>query len=161
MSQDLPILGDISLHTTLNNLMEAAEARLKALNEISKIIYSDPFYFKEILSAANRICIEQQSASEVVHAIQQLLIFYTKYKDIMEEYLTQRLEKRYILHLKSKIIKASIKTMQSYDNVSISLFREVLEKRNIIKTNFALDGSAINSLKSKLRGGKKNGNGGN
>lgn len=158
MSQaDLPILGDISLHTTLNNLMEAAESRLRTLDEVSKVIYSDPFEFQQILSAAIRTCTEYQSAAEVVYAIQQLLIFYTKYADVQDEWITKRLEKRYLLFLKSKLIKASVKTMQAYDQVSINLFKDVLQKRDLIKTNFALDGSVINKLKQRLKGGKKNG----
>lgn len=156
-SADLPILSDISLHTTLNNLMEAAESRLRTLDEVSKVIYSDPFEFQQILSAAIRTCTEYQSASEVIYAIQQLLIFYTKYSDVQDEWITKRLEKRYLLYLKNKLIKASVKTMQSYDQVSINLFKDVLQKRDLIKTSFALDGSVINKLKSKFKGGKKNG----
>lgn len=154
---DLPILSDISLHTTLNNLMEAAESRLRTLDEVSKVIYAEEFEFKHVLSAAIRTCTSYEAAAEVVYAIQQLLIFYTKYKDISDEWIVKRLEKRYILYLKSKLVKASVRTMQAYDQVSINLFKDVLQKREVIKSSFALDGSVINKLKQKLKGGKKNG----
>ena len=139
--------------------MEAAESRLRTLDEVSKIIYKEEFEFKHILSAALRVCTNYEAAAEVVYAIQQLLIFYTKYNEIDSEWLIKRLEKRYILQLKNKLVKAGIRTMQTFDHVSINLFKDVLQKNNIIKSNLSLDGSVVNKLKQKIRGGKKNGSG--
>ena len=152
---NFPILSDVTLHTTLNNLMESAENRLRTLDKVSEVIYEPDFNFRDILSAANRICINSEAAAEVVFAIQQLLIFYTKYADITGEWIINRLEKRYILFLKTKITKASMKTMQAFDQVSINLFNEVLRTQNVLKTKISLDKSVINNLKKQLKGGEK------
>jgi hypothetical protein len=150
MSTQFTNLFELNLTTLLNNILDLLDNRLKALDiESNDLDSNEPIKLSESLKLAMRACAEENSKRELIQSIQEINIFYTKFQCILNEKTTQRLEKRYIMHVKNKIIKAMTETMAKYDAIAIDGYKDVVGKHNIIKNSINADPSILSKFKKR------------
>lgn len=141
---------ELSLTTLLNNLLDLLENRVKALDvEADQLDNIETLKISNAIKLAIRACTEETSKRELIRALQRVTIFYTRYYNVLNESLTKCLERRYLMHLKNRIICAMIETQARFDSIAIDGYRDVVGKHNLIKNSINADPSILQKFKKK------------
>lgn len=143
-NKNLPNLFDLSLTTTLNNLLDILENRFEELDRTTDL---DDLDLQDAIQIALRTSIDYNASRQLIQALQRVNVFYAKYRNTLKENAVKRLEHLYLTYLKNRIIYAMSMTMQKFDSLAIKLSAEALTKMNIIKSKFTLHPAVLDKIK--------------
>ena len=140
---------DSSMSTTINNLIELLEKKLGVLDEISEQWSpTDEIKFSDLLKISIHTATDFKASKILSDAIKAYNNFHLIYS-----FPHPHLEKMYVVDIKNAIFDAFPAAVRKYENYSVDMFHEGVQKRNKIRPRPIMNMSDYRNFKKDVQGG--------